>query len=523
MNKAFYNFQWWDYPSIDSPVNRQNLMKINNGLDETDNRVISLDSSKFDKSEAQLLIKDMTLDIQTGILTKYYYNGSIEEINTGISKLNMNLRFDAEDQMLYIVNADGTEDPVDLSVFITNYEFENSDTIAHNISGEKVKSIVRDGSIQEKHLQPNYLADIKVEVAKAQSSATAAATSETNAKASENAAKASENSAAESAENSATYANNAENSANTASSKATESANSAASAYTSATTATNKANAAYTSATNAANSENTATTKANAASASATNAASSAASAENYAKQAQSYAVGTGNARPNEANDNAKKYYEQAKEIYDNFNSAGNVTGVKGSAESNYRTGNVNITASNVGALSIGGDSKDNIVTFESGDVMNPTAPADVALITSGEAHKSLFNKLSTMARNVRYLLKMFGNIDISSIADGTVTGAINAINTGLFENVRSINIGVYDHNNITIDMSAKDIINKLQSGYMYMGRFINAGEYTFIANKNSANFAFLIIFSYILPPIYYRLNGGTFYKQVINGDIVEI
>ncbi|MBO4996487.1 MAG: BppU family phage baseplate upper protein [Lachnospira sp.] len=63
---------------------------------------------------------------------------------------------------------------------------------------------------------------------------------------------------------------------------------------------------------NAANSANIATTKANEASTSATN-------SENYAKQSQSYAVGAGNVRPNEASDNAKYYYEQAKSISESF------------------------------------------------------------------------------------------------------------------------------------------------------------------------------------------------------------
>lgn len=75
-------------------------------------------------------------------------------------------------------------------------------------------------------------------------------------------------------------------------------------------------------------------------------------------------------------------------------------------------------------------DTADSTVTFESGDNLNPVAPTDVPLITSGETHKSLFHKLSTMAKNVRYLLKLLGTTDISIIADGTVTGAIAKINS---------------------------------------------------------------------------------------------
>lgn len=182
MQKAFNNFQWRDYPSMDSPINRSNLMKLNNGLNAIDDRVVMFDTTKFNTVDAQGLIKNVTFDLQTGILTKYYVNGSIEEINTGISKLNMNLRFDRENQILYIVNADGTEDLIDLSVFITNYEFNDSDTIAHNVSSSgTVTSIVKEGSIEEKHLQPNYLADIKLEANKAQASAADASNSKTSA------------------------------------------------------------------------------------------------------------------------------------------------------------------------------------------------------------------------------------------------------------------------------------------------------------------------------------------------------
>lgn len=175
MQKAHGNINWENYPSDKTPVNERNLNAMDVSIDAIDDRVITLDTTKFNVSDAQTLIKNITFNLQTGILTKYYYNGSTEEINTGISKLNMNLRFDRESQTLYIVNADGTEDPIDLSSFITNNEFADSDTIAHNVSASgTVTSIVKEGSIQEKHLQPNYLADIRVEAAKAQQSATQA-------------------------------------------------------------------------------------------------------------------------------------------------------------------------------------------------------------------------------------------------------------------------------------------------------------------------------------------------------------
>ena len=71
-------------------------------------------------------------------------------------------------------------------------------------------------------------------------------------------------------------------------------------------------------------------------------------------------------------------------------------------------------------------DSKNYIVTFDSGDTANPTAWKNVATLTSKEKHSSLFSKISTMFNNVRYLYKILGTTDISTL--GTVTQAISTI-----------------------------------------------------------------------------------------------
>lgn len=70
----------------------------------------------------------------------------------------------------------------------------------------------------------------------------------------------------------------------------------------------------------------------------------------NVIRMARSYAVGdAGGIREDEDIDNAKYYYEQCRD-----NVAGSsVLGVKGNNESTYRKGNVNLTANNIGAISI--------------------------------------------------------------------------------------------------------------------------------------------------------------------------
>ena len=80
------------------------------------------------------------------------------------------------------------------------------------------------------------------------------------------------------------------------------------------------------------------------------------------------------------------------------------------------------------------GDTKDNVTTFTSSDVADGQATAwtSVVPLASGEKHSSIFAKVSQMFKNIRYLFKMLGTTDISSIGDGTVTSAISALNVSL-------------------------------------------------------------------------------------------
>ena len=72
-------------------------------------------------------------------------------------------------------------------------------------------------------------------------------------------------------------------------------------------------------------------------------------------------------------------------------------------------------------------DTAKSYTTFDSADDKNPTTWSDVELLTSKEEQRSLFSKISTMFKNIRYLYKILGTTDISHYSDGTVTGTIKA------------------------------------------------------------------------------------------------
>ena len=77
------------------------------------------------------------------------------------------------------------------------------------------------------------------------------------------------------------------------------------------------------------------------------------------------------------------------------------------------------------------GDTADSTATFTCSDVSDGDAAAwtNVPALTSGETHKSIFAKMSQMFKNLRYLYKLLGTTDISSIGNGTVTGGLSSLN----------------------------------------------------------------------------------------------
>lgn len=170
-NIIYVRIDWENYPSDKTPVNERNLNKMDLALHLLDERVVWLNENKFDKTESFKLVKDISLNEENGVFTITFYDNTKKQIDTILEKIAVNFDFDEERQQLIITLDDGTEKRVDLSALITQYEFLTSETISPEVESGKVKFEVREGSIQEKHLRPDYLADIRVEQGKAQLSA----------------------------------------------------------------------------------------------------------------------------------------------------------------------------------------------------------------------------------------------------------------------------------------------------------------------------------------------------------------
>ncbi len=155
------------------------------------------------------------------------------------------------------------------------------------------------------------------------------------------------------------------------------------------------------------------------------------------------------------------------------------------------------------GKMEKNGDSAENTAVYTSGDGTNPAGWTDVAVMASGEKHKTFLNKLSTMAKNVRWLYKMLGTTNIASIGGGTLTGAISSLNTGLDSHTHD--------NRYYTEAEINSKINLLTCS----GASVNVGYTTDGVTKSVANNTRTVMTTItIAKPGYYILTADTNFSK---------
>ena len=151
---------WENKPSTKTPVNKTNLDKLSNATRTIDERVITLDLTKLSKIEANGMITGITLNQDTGDITITYYSGASSVLHTLMAQIAINFGYDPVTERLIIYLKDGSEQYIDLSALITQFEFLDSDTVYWSIGDDgEVKADIKNGSITADKLQPNYLAE----------------------------------------------------------------------------------------------------------------------------------------------------------------------------------------------------------------------------------------------------------------------------------------------------------------------------------------------------------------------------
>lgn len=357
LNKVYTRINWEDYPSENTDLDAYNLNQMDSAIDALDNRIISQDALKVDKSAINGNIADWTMDETTGVITITKYNGEKIIFDLNIEKIPVGFSM-SDDGIITMTTEDGTQFKADIGSMIPVLTFEDSATIAVSVTStgkNKTYSFsIKTGSVTDAMLQPNYLADIRVESANA-------------------------------------------------------------SAY--------------------------------------------AQSANAKSVLAESYAIGGTGTREGEDTDNAKYYMEQAKQqtggiptkVSELENDAGyitkdvdNLTNYYDKTTTDQKLANIDLTD----YLKKTGDASNTTVTF--------TEPTDLAQPTTGEKLGGIIGKVSLAIKNIKTLISLIGNTDISSIGNGTVTGAISDVN-GKLANTYAFLYGNYFAANVTNTVELKD------------------------------------------------------------------
>jgi uncharacterized membrane protein len=171
---ASRNNYWRNLPEITTPIVAEELNRNEQSVDAIDDRVVLMDTTKANQSDMLSAVKTITFDDTTGVFRITFFNDSYIDIDTDIEKIAINFDYDddptsAHYQQLVIELDDGTYKYIDLSALITQYEFIDSTQIHFDVmSGGGVTASIKNGSITENKLQPNFLADVRLERSKAE-------------------------------------------------------------------------------------------------------------------------------------------------------------------------------------------------------------------------------------------------------------------------------------------------------------------------------------------------------------------
>lgn len=161
--KRYARINWRNRPSTATALGATNLNKIDVFCNEVDNYLIQMDAGKLDVSTANGLLKSLTINEKTGIITATQLDGTQYTWDLNLEKIPMSIHL-YEDGRFVITTDDGSTFETNIAELIKAYVFDDSDTIGFskrfNNDEYHVTAIVKDGSIHERHLDPDYRADI---------------------------------------------------------------------------------------------------------------------------------------------------------------------------------------------------------------------------------------------------------------------------------------------------------------------------------------------------------------------------
>ncbi|MDR2022120.1 MAG: hypothetical protein LBQ71_02440 [Hungatella sp.] len=322
---------WQNLPSQKTAVNRTNLIHAENGIKEADNRIVQLDAKKAEQSLVNTMVKDVSMDTNTGVMTVTLLNGTTKTYDLDIEKVVVNFDI-TDDDKLVLTLADGTQKIIDLTRFV--YSVDSTPTISMKILNRTITAEIVDGSVTMEKLDSAIQTEFRQYMLDTQAARDATLQYQLYAK---RYTLGDPSFPGSETDNAKYYYEQTKTDAQTSGQNAQSAADSKNTATEQATIATQKASAATSAmnqtaadvltttakATAAGASEQVARDKAAAAGVSQTAAEQSATEASNSALQAKRYAVG--GVVPEDTEDNAEWYWQQTKILKEQVDAAAKI------------------------------------------------------------------------------------------------------------------------------------------------------------------------------------------------------
>ncbi len=154
---------WLNLPNQSTPINETSLNYMDRGIKEADNRIVQLDAKKAELSLVNTLVKEITLDTETGILTVTQQNFDINDNNE-----------------LVLTLADGTQKVIDLTRFV--YSVDSTATISMKILNRTITAEIVDGSVTMHKLDASIQMELRQYMLDAQTARDTALQYQNNAK-----------------------------------------------------------------------------------------------------------------------------------------------------------------------------------------------------------------------------------------------------------------------------------------------------------------------------------------------------
>lgn len=162
---------WQNIPSQKTALNRTNLIHAENGIKEADNRIVQMDANKADKSTINTMVKDVSMDTKTGVMTVTLQNGTTKTYDLDIEKVVVNFDITDDDQLVLTL-ADGTQKIIDLTRFV--YSVDSTATISMQIQGRTITARIVDGSVTMEKLDAAIQTEFRQNMLDAQAARDAA-------------------------------------------------------------------------------------------------------------------------------------------------------------------------------------------------------------------------------------------------------------------------------------------------------------------------------------------------------------